>query len=151
MPCSLDPLRLVAWLDGDLSPAAGRRLEAHLAACPKCSALVGVLQRQEEALRAEIGRAVPTAVLARLRHSLPPAEATSAWPDVMTLDEVARYLRIALDDLDRFASDLPAFEVAGQVRVRRTELVKWISRREQDHAVQRLHTEATLGLGRRVG
>ena len=151
MPCTVDPLRLVAWLDGDLRRDAARRMAAHVAACPACRDRVAALTLQTETLRAEIGSDVPAAVLARLGHVLPAADTGAAWPEVLTLAEVARYLRVALDDLDQVATDIPAFEVAGQIRVRRTELVKWIARREQDHAAQCLRAETTRSLGRRVG
>jgi anti-sigma factor RsiW len=150
MACTVDPLRLVAWLDGDLRRAPAARLAAHAGACPKCRQRVADLRRQADALRTELRRDVPQDVLARLRHLLPPADTGETWTEVLTLDEVARYLRVALDDLDMVAADLPAFEVAGQVRVRHTELLRWIARREQDYAVQRLRENAVRHIGRRV-
>jgi len=138
MPCTLDPERLVAWLDGDLRGAAAARIAAHVAACPQCRDRAAGLTRQAEALRHEIDCEVPGDVLARLHEALPAAGAAGGCPEVLTLEDVARYLRVGLDDLDRVAADLPAFEIAGQVRVRRTELERWIARREQDYAAQRL-------------
>ena len=151
MTCTVDPERLVAWLDGDLHRAAAARLAVHVETCPTCSDQMARLAHQAHVLRSELDREVPAAVLARLRSVLPAADPTAPGPDLMTLDEVARYLRITLDDLDQIASDLPAFEVAGQIRVRRAELRQWIARREQEYAAQRLLEETTRGLRRQAG
>jgi len=51
----------------------------------------------------------------------------------MTLDEVAEFLRLSPGQLDEVASDLPGFELAGQVRVRRAKLLEWIERRERSY------------------
>lgn len=150
MPCTLDPERLAAWLDGDLNGAAAARMAAHVEACPECRDRTARLTRQAAALRREIDREVPGDVLARLHDVLPAAGTAVNWPDVLALEDVARYLRVALDDLDRVAADLPAFELAGQIRVRRTELERWIARREQDYAAQRLREDLTRRLGRQV-
>lgn len=150
MSCTLDPQRLVAWLDGDLDEADAARVAAHAETCPLCRDRATRLTRQAAALRREIDREVPGDVLAR-RHDVLPAAGTAVnRPDVLTLEDVARYLRLALDDLDRVAADLPAFELAGQIRVRRTELERWIARREQDYAAQRLREDLTRRLGRQV-
>jgi hypothetical protein len=49
----------------------------------------------------------------------------------MTLDEVAEFLRISLDELEEVVTELPAFEVAGQLRVRRARLLEWVEARER--------------------
>ena len=52
----------------------------------------------------------------------------------MTLDEVGEFLRIGPETLSEIAEELPAFELGGQVRVRRERLLEWVRRREQDYA-----------------
>ena len=51
-------------------------------------------------------------------------------PELMTLDEVAEFLRITLDNLEEIVLELPAFELAGQLRVRRSKLLEWVEARE---------------------
>ena len=62
-------------------------------------------------------------------------------PEIMTLDEVAEFLRVSVDDLEEVATDLPAFEIGGQVRVRRSKLVQWVEARARTYARQRAETE----------
>jgi len=54
----------------------------------------------------------------------------------MTLNEVAELLRISPDELGEIAEELPAFELAGRVRVRREKLMEWIAQRESAYARQ---------------
>ena len=54
----------------------------------------------------------------------------------MTLDEVAAFLRIDPSDLGEVAEELPAFELGGQVRVRRERLIEWIQQRERAYTRQ---------------
>jgi anti-sigma factor RsiW len=76
---SCNPERVTAYVDGALDAAGGLELEAHLAACPECSA-----QAQEErALRAQL-RALPSpspspALEARVRGSLRPRRRAASW------------------------------------------------------------------------
>lgn len=51
--------------------------------------------------------------------------------EVMTLPEVAEFLRISESELADVMGDLPAFEIGGRIRVRRTALVEWIKTRER--------------------
>ena len=55
-------------------------------------------------------------------------------PEIMTPAEVAAFLRIPLDDLEEVFDELPSFEFAGHVRVRRERLLEWIEQRERRQA-----------------
>lgn len=52
-----------------------------------------------------------------------------ADPDILTLDEVACYLRVTKRTLYRLAQEgqLPAFKLGGVWRFRRAELDQWIA------------------------
>jgi hypothetical protein len=63
--------------------------------------------------------------------------------DVMSLEEVARYLRISEEDLEAIADQLPTFEIAGRIRVRRARLVEWIEQRELLQMRERMRGELT--------
>lgn len=54
--------------------------------------------------------------------------------EILTLSEVAHFLRLSEDDLMEIASELPAFELAGKVLVRKAKLLEWIAQREQQFA-----------------
>ena len=44
-----------------------------------------------------------------------------------------KFLRVPVEELGDLSAELPAFEVAGRVRVRRDRLVAWIEEREHDY------------------
>ncbi|MBN2308104.1 MAG: zf-HC2 domain-containing protein [Candidatus Hydrogenedentes bacterium] len=137
MMCADVQQQLVHFADGELEPARAREIERHLAQCAKCRALLGALGRADGALRAlareeppaEATQAVRGALCDVLEHEQPPA----ARREIMTLDEVAGYLRIPIEDIIESMGDLPTFELAGHVRVRRTRLLEWIEERERAH------------------
>lgn len=63
--------------------------------------------------------------------------------EILTLDEVAAYLRAGKRTVYRFAQngDIPAFKFGGAWRFRRSELVCWIDANSNQHK--------TTGKGRR--
>lgn len=79
--------QLIAWRDAppDLAPAAGQRLAAHLAACPRCTARLDQLAALETGLHAwRSARPLPAArfaagVLAALPMGLYPRLTWRAW------------------------------------------------------------------------
>lgn len=93
-------------------------------------------------------------MLADLGHTDPPVEATLAvhrrlhaelgpapTPEIMTLDDVATYLRLSTDDMAAVADHLPVFEVAGKPRVRRSRLDEWIRQQEYDFVRHRVASQ----------
>jgi len=118
--------------EGDAATAAG--VEEHLATCAECRRHVAALRRAESALAAlPAPRASAGALLAIRRELAREVRGAGAGPEVMTLDEVAAFLRLSPGQLDEVVSDLPGFELAGQIRVRRTRLLAWIERREREY------------------
>jgi anti-sigma factor RsiW len=61
------PDAVVAFVDGELSPAACDRAAAHVARCPYCAAEVSAQRQARAAVRAADTPAVPAALLASLR------------------------------------------------------------------------------------
>jgi excisionase family DNA binding protein len=59
---------------------------------------------------------------------------TSQQPEVMTLDEVAKYLRMGQSTIYKLVNngDLPAFKIGGSWRVQRELLQKWIEDNTMD-------------------
>lgn len=54
--------------------------------------------------------------------------------DIMTMDEVAAYLKLKLKTAYALAArgDIPGFKVGGSWRFRRSEIDKWIAKQERD-------------------
>jgi anti-sigma factor RsiW len=134
MRCHVEPIQWVLYLDGELTADEASHLEAHRRVCPACRRRLARLQQADQALRLETSRDLPAAALARCF----PVRAVSPRPEIMDLPEVAQYLRLSLDDLDQVLDQVPTFEIAGQVRVRRAALNAWIEQRERAYAAQRL-------------
>lgn len=137
MKCSIAFEELSAWLAGDLDASRQRHLSEHLDTCDRCRARLGQLHRLDGGLgqlpRHEPSPGALLALRRRLNGHLRPA----ALPEIMTLPEVAQYLRIGPEQLAEVADELPAFELAGQVRVRRESLEQWVQQREQNYTAGR--------------
>ncbi len=87
-------------------------------------------------------RAVRAAGNDRVQAALPPTT-----DDILTLGAVADLLGLTSAQMDDVAGELPAFELAGTVRVRRSRLMAWIAERERAfRREQALQSSATLPL-----
>lgn len=69
---------------------------------------------------------------------------------VMTLTEVAHYLRVTPEVIDHYLDDIPCFELGGRILFRREAVDAWIAEREQRLSYQifdfDLNTEANRRL-----
>jgi len=110
---------LAQFAAGECTPQHAQRVESHIANCAQCRDLLNTLQEAD-------------ALLATLRHDEPSVDALYAvrqavsseldmkgTPQIMTLDEVAEFLRIPTESLETMAGELPAFLLGGEIRVRR--------------------------------
>jgi len=129
MDCKTSYEELAAFAAGD-----AEHLGRHVRACAACRERLAVLERVDRDLRL-LPRPEPSAgaVLAA-RRAVARETRSAGGPEVMTLAEVAEFLRLPPDGLSEVAGELPAFEVGGQVRVRRARLVEWIAGRERAYA-----------------
>jgi len=134
-PATLAALRLAAAAD----PALGARLaqlrmvDALVAACPQPEPAAATLERVRQRLSAAASRVAPP----------PPAH------DIMTLPEVAAFLRLPAAAFAELVDELPSFELAGVPLVRRERLLAWIAEREQAMQAAKWHQQCTLA--RRAG
>ncbi len=140
MPCEHTCEELAALAAGDLPPARAEELSEHAAGCPDCRRRIEALERTDAALAALRPAAPPAAAVLAARRALA-REVRGAGPEVMTLEEVARFLRVSPGELSDLVGELPAFEIAGRLRVRRSRLVAWIEEREKQFARGRLESE----------
>jgi len=65
---------------------------------------------------------------------------------VLTVEELARYLRVPVGDVYEQLEELPAFEFAGEVRFLRASIDNWI--REREKRFRRQMVESSLRSGR---
>lgn len=134
MNCEITYEELSAYGSGDLEPERTRILQDHLARCTRCRGRMAALQTGDSALRALTAQPPPVRALGNAWSRIAAEIARDRGHEIMTLEEVAAFLRIAPQDLDSVIDELPAFELAGYIRVRRTRLLQWIEERERRHA-----------------
>ena len=134
MDCELSYEELAAYASDGLPPERAAEVERHVGGCAECRRRLAALRRADARLRA-MPRLRPSAgALLRTRRALSEELRPRPAPEVMTLEEVAEFLRVELDDLRDVVSQLPAFEVGGRIRVRRENLIEWVARRERVYA-----------------
>ena len=139
--CDVSYEELSALTLGDLDDARSAAVKEHVSTCDYCRRRLRAL----EALDATLGRlrAVeppPSAVL-HARRSIAQLVRGPGAREIMTLPEVADFLRVSTEELEGVASELPAFELGGQVRVRRSKLIEWIEQRERVYARSAIQSE----------
>jgi hypothetical protein len=125
---------LAALAAGDLDPARADEVIAHAAACERCSRRLAALRRADGVLASLPRLAPPAPAVLAAGRALAEATCGGPQPEIMTLDETAAFLRISADELGEIIEELPAFELAGRIRVRRSRLIEWIARREAAYA-----------------
>jgi hypothetical protein len=133
MTCVLTHEELAAWLAEDCVSERAAQIAAHVNECEGCRGRVASLHKVDQALHTLAGPEPPAACSRRALDAALAETRASRPQEVMTLEDVAAFLRIPPDDLEEVAEELPAFEIAGHVRVRRAKLLEWIERRERQH------------------
>ena len=136
MDCDVTYEELAAFTVGDLDALRHGQINEHLLRCAQCRDRLDALEKADEALDELTPTAPSPEALAVTRRALAEATGTETAAQVMTLDQVARFLQLTPDQLGEIAETLPAFELAGQIRVRRARLIEWIEQRERDYTRQ---------------
>lgn len=126
---------------GELEEVSRRELDGHLAGCAACRE---ALEQFRDLTRLSAAAGAPSIdpgaasqVLARVRTALAADDAAGQpvpeqeVPEVMTLEDAARFLRVPLEDLTSELDSLPVFEIGGHLRLRRERLLEWIAERER--------------------
>lgn len=131
MDCNVTYEELSRYAAGELPAERARELEQHAASCDGCRRRLAALSSLDVALSRAPRHEPPARALLRARRALSQELRGSGAPELMTLDEVAEFLRIGLDELEEIVLELPCFELAGQLRVRRRKLLEWIESRER--------------------
>ena len=146
-----DMVGLAAFAAGDMDAGRAGEIEAHVGSCENCRKKLAALADVDASVTALVEAEPPASVVLRVRRRLSEELRGRDEPEIMTLKEVAEYLRISLDDLGEVLDEIPAFELAGQIRIRRAKLVEWVERREQEFLRSRIASEvaALVGTARR--
>ncbi len=141
MSCEVTYEELAAFLAGDVPPERAESIRRHVDGCESCSERLAHLREVDASLsRLERTRPSPGALLG-LRRALAEELRPRREVEVMTLDEVAEFLRLSPSEMDEIVEELPLFEIAGRLRVRRARLVEWIEERERRFARDRAVSE----------
>lgn len=90
--------------------------------------------RVDELLKQAVNRPVPNGQRVRAAVWQMVEREIQGRGEIMTLAEVASFLRLSEKEMAEVAEELPAFELAGKVLVRRERLMTWISEREGKYA-----------------
>jgi hypothetical protein len=139
--CNVAYEQLARFAAGELDSEEARTIEEHMGSCGACRRRLEALEEADAALSA-LQRMEPSAsAVLNTRRLLSREIRPAEEPEIMTLDDVADFLRISLDELEEVVLELPAFELAGQLRVRRSKLVEWVEARERSYARSRAETE----------
>ena len=136
MNCTITHEILAQFQAGDLDDERSHSIKQHIPHCPRCRARLEALRNTDRTL-CRLGHTEPSAeALLNTRHLLSEEIRQPQPPEIMTLDDVAEFLHIGREEVEQFAEELPAFELAGAVRVRRTRLIEWIEQREHQYLRQ---------------
>jgi len=141
MKCDVTHEELSRLSAGEVTAERARELERHVAACEQCRRRLESLREVDGLLRVMPREEPPAQAVLDARRALA-SELRSSGPEIMTLQEVAEFLRVSEDEMSDVAAELPAFEVGGRVRVRRARLLEWIEQRERSYMRASIQSEA---------
>jgi anti-sigma factor RsiW len=134
--CEVTYEELAAFAAAELDESRRGEIPEHLADCGRCRQRVAALRRADSALAALRPFAPDAATILSVRRALSEVTRGGREPEIMTLEEVGAFLRVTPGQLGQVVEELPAFELAGQVRVRRARLIEWIAAGERDYIRQ---------------
>jgi hypothetical protein len=77
-------------------------------------------------------------------HVMQNESAAGNMPEIMTTDEIIRYLRISEEHLADYIGDIPCFELGGQLLFRKNAVDEWIRERETSFRNEHLQSRARM-------
>ena len=136
MGCETTYQDLAAFATGELEPQRQTQIDQHLSDCSSCRERLTALSRTDNLLASLTPVAPGNSTVLAARRALSELIRGPEVQEIMTLEETAGFLRITTEQLGEIMEELPAFELAGQIRVRRTRLIEWIQQRERSFTRQ---------------
>ena len=134
MSCDVTYQELVAFVSGDADAERREHIDGHAVGCRRCRKRLEALRRSDAALKGLAKVAPSGSAILAARRAFSEVTRGPRAPEIMTLADVAEFLRVTPEQLGEMVEELPAFELAGQVRVRRDRLIEWVQQRERDYA-----------------
>ena len=135
MNCETCQELLSAFEANDLDAETASHVRGHLRACLACAGLlaaIGDLDVMTANLPDDaLSRSLCLGILGEVDALLAPD--LSEAPEIMTVEQLARFLRVPLARLEQELDRLPAFEVGGALRFRKEAVMEWIEERERDY------------------
>ena len=136
MTCKITYEELAAFAAGDMDAERINEIRQHLQTCKDCQQRLEAIRDIDSALGATARRRPSAAAILATRKALSEVTRPQKRQDIMTLGQVAEFLQISDSEMGEVASQLPAFELGGQIRVRREKLIEWIRTREAQYRRQ---------------
>ena len=134
MECQVTYEELAAFAADELDAKQQAEMGKHVSACERCGRRLAALSKAD-AMLGEMQPVQPeaSAILAARRAIVEVTRGVTRT-EIMTLGEVGEFLRIKPEELGELVEELPAFELAGQLRVRKAKLIEWIEQRERNYS-----------------
>ncbi len=148
MTCTLTYEELSQFAAGDVPPDRAAEIESHVTRCETCRHHLATLKNLDASLNLLPRHQPPATAVLEARRLLSHEIRGTRAPEIMTLDEVAQFLHISLDNLGEIVEELPAFELAGEIRIRRSKLIEWIEQREIAYTRTTAQTQVSRILSR---
>jgi hypothetical protein len=139
--CAVTYEELAAFASGDLGATRQAEIRDHLPQCNRCRKRLASVHSADHRLTTLLPVPPPGRAILAARRAVSEVTRGAQAPEIMTLDEVAEFLRITPEQLGQVVEELPAFELAGQIRVRRARLVEWIQQRERVYTKRSAESE----------
>ena len=135
MNCDEISLWLPEYVEQTLSPDTADSIRGHLDDCAACQTALEQLQRLLCAARS-LPQLVPSAarvlpISAAIHAEGTPKRRTEFGP-VLTMEELADYLRTDQEALQVYLDQIPRFELGGRLLFRRESVEQWLQQRELD-------------------
>jgi len=146
MNCNVSYEELAAFAAHDMAQGNLDGLRRHIETCEACRNRLAALEKVDGLLHAMVREEPPARAVLNAWRAVLDETRDSRGDEIMTIEEVASFLKVPLDDLDLIVSEIPSFELAGHLRVRRVKLFEWIEDRERRHRRGIAESEVARGL-----
>jgi hypothetical protein len=125
---------LPEFLEGALEGNEAAEVALHLGECAECRDELGFVRNLTTAAR-QMPQPRPddTAVL-RITEAIRATQARprgTGYGPVLSVEDLADYLRVDLETLEPYLADIPCFELGGKLLFRRETVEGWVRQREQ--------------------
>ena len=151
-----DKNKIIDYIYNELSDADRKEFEKHLYSCSECREIMSSFQNtsvlMDTVKGVEPSIELSAAVIDKVRTPQP--ESASGNDEILTLFELARFLKITESEVYELLSDIPYLKFAGRIRFRKSSIEKWLEISEENPVSGKkedFHGEYSFKLWRDVG